>query len=716
MSRQVEFPAVKNERSLIVDMECIDPSVIENEKKLQIQSLLSDMPILNYCFAIANKHGIETSTLSAVQEPIDIQTLLNPYTITKQFEFPCYPVPSSDAATIVPFPTTVRWNKISELENVKVEYDQQPNQMEEVKTIIPIMNSENTYNEYTAVERSLLAWETAMTDYHNTHPDTEMDSFLYSTLPVNKNRMTNIPDSCNTGSSLCISVSVNKSNDAGENGKNKRNRKRQRDGFEPEEKPISGSVGKFICQLISRPYVWSQVEDELLCALVMQFGMSWSFICSVLLLEKINQVTRTRRDCTNRWEYLTKNKTILAANLPVETRYLCIPKNAVSTATNPFFYYTYNIPLLEDKKEEESKPESPFSFIFKNVQQKKVRSSLNSLLPPSESVTAKIKERDKLFATEEGDKARRLQFHLRPNQPNSLNKELLRRSVNTRAMQGSSPVNTEQVKSQSNRVQIIPFRIQNPPNYIDLRKESINNLPTARISITDEKLFNFLLMQGRTPQQGIVIPYKDAIDKARRTQEDKLTSMELSEAATKTEVDSVVTVPTHISNGITFDSVMTVDVLEDRMSDELEVLHESELSLDEDENQTESTQRPYSSISHVVELESTSLKREREAPAPETTVIDLKLQKQPISSLKRSKRIEPSTLPKAFYTPASHLSRNNVRFLQHCLNVKKQQLRNPQGLIQSITNPTARRDAGPAQSNMHQGRDVQEVSLFCIVD
>lgn len=712
---------MKREKKLVYDLENEDEQIVKNEKLLGIQNILVDLPILSYCFSVATKCGVETSSLSSVpDESINIEELLNPLTITKHFEFPTYPVPAVNSENVRPFPQTVHWQEVSELDCPKaVSSTPQLFQLQGEMAMNPQlldstpMNTEMALTEYTPVERSLLAWESAVIDCHNRDPTTEMDSFLYSTSNAMKNRFTSVPEQYSLSPSFCLSFSVNKSSDLSDS-KAKRNRKRQRDGFEQEDKKSSDTVASFIHQHINRPYVWNQYEDEMLCTLIMQFGTGWAFISSVFLMEQLNHVARARKDCKNRWEFLSKNKAIVDARIPQAVRYLCIPDSNLSKKPNEFFYYTNQkvTPQKVHSTEKASSVPSPFSSIFSAVKQKKVHSSLHHPIPVNNSVQTKLNERDLLFANEETDQAKRLQFYLRPDMPVSSVKDFLRRSTTYRpSVQGSS-MNTE-VKPQSNRVNVTPIKIACPPNYLELRKKSISSLPLARISICDENLFSFLLKPNRIPQDGIVIPFDQSFKQANRLQEDKsvlLSDSNSTESSQRSEMENSASMIPHMNTGINFD---TITVFSDFKKEEEQVkeceVNES-IPVAVKEEVCLPTRRHYPFMTQIVELESVSEKRERdneyeyEEEEEIDSVVNLKLQKLPLSSLKRRKRMEPSTVPVAFYTPASQLARNNVSLLQHNLKEKKKQLRDPSSLVALLTNAGGpRKDM--SQQTPRQGRE-----------
>lgn len=716
---------MKREKKLVYDLENEDEQIVKNEKLLGIQSILMDLPILSYCFSVATKCGVEVSTLSSVSDDsINIQELLNPLTITKHFEFPSYPVPAINPENVRPFPKTVHWEEVNELDCPKPlssqpDFFQPQGEMAMNPQLLDStpMSTEMTLAEYTPVERSLLAWESAVMDFHNRDPTTEVDTFLYTTSNAMKNRFTSVPEQYSMSPSFCLSFSTNKSSDLSDS-KAKRSRKRQRDGFDQEEKKDSGTVASFIHQHINRPYVWNQYEDEMLCTLIMQFGTGWAFISSVFLMEQLNHVARARKDCHYRWEFLSKNKAIVDARIPQSVRYLCIPDNNLSKKPNQYYYYANGNAVPEKTHPTEKAPSvaSPFSSIFSAVKQKKVHSSLHHPIPVNSSIQTKLKERDLLFANEETDQAKRLQFYLRPDMPMNTVKDFLRRSNTCRpSVQGSS-MNTE-VKPQSNRVNVTPIKITCPPNYLELRKKSIKSLPLARISICDEHLFSFLLQPNRIPQDGIVIPFDQTFKQAHRLQEDKsvlLNDLNSSEPQ-RSEMDNSSSLVSHMNTGINFD---TITVFSDFKKEEEQVKEckvDKTIPVAVKEEIYLPARRHYPFMTQIVELESVSEKRERddddEEEADNAPVVNLKLQKLPLSSLKRRKRMEPSTVPAAFYTPASQLARNNVSLLQHSLKEKKKQLRDPSSLVTLLTNTGGpRKDMN--QQTQRQGRDGTDVSGY----
>lgn len=765
-------------------MSKIDKQILVNEKVVQIQSILTSLPILSYCFSISNTIGIEISTLSSIDDKeIDIHELLNPRSITKQFEFPCYPVPPLSSSSVIPYPQTIQWKKVEDFA-----MNQEPIPDLPINTL-PITGepaispdmlglsdsmtspvSDNPLTEYTAVERSLAAWEDAVIKYHNENPSTEIDSFLYTLPNPSKNYYTVVPERYNLLPTFSLSFSVNKSSELCESNKNKRNRKRQRDGFDQEERQTPGSIGNYIHPHINRPLVWNQYEDEMLCMLVMQFGTSWTFICSVFLMEHLNCLARTRKDCKSRWEFLSKNKDLVDAKIPQGVQYLCIPEHSLCTSTNIYYYYSYHLPLpspllLQDEKtevnqektevthektvatqekqpemivEEEKKKEetvdkpSPFHSLFQNISQRKVQTSLYHPLPASQYVQVKLKERDEIFAAEESNQVKRLQCYLRPDPPTNYTKDL-RRSVNNRSnMSGSSSQVPDQPKQQSSRVHISPLRISYPPNYKELRQQSINKLPLARISIANEVSLSFLLDPKRYPQQGIVIPFEQALLTAKSMQEKQAaatttitttTEVPPTESTQKAEEESQGQSSNQLNNGIVFDNLeQFVEVKEEEnMNIEVKEEEEEKLEVKEEEEEEEKPEEKenceelpparlhYPYMNRIEELESCSVKRDYKE-MEETSAVNLKLQKIPLSTVKRIKLVKPSIVPQSFYTPVSQVARGNVNLLRQNWQEKKKQIRNPNQLVQILT--TMGRKELNQQPSVHGPREAGEVRII----
>ena len=79
--------------------------------------------------------------------------------------------------------------------------------------------------DYGGIERSLVSWEQSMLQEFNANPGYQMDSFLYGTLPAEKNRFTVTPERFSLRNALSLSVSVSKSSEMTESTR-KRARKR----------------------------------------------------------------------------------------------------------------------------------------------------------------------------------------------------------------------------------------------------------------------------------------------------------------------------------------------------------------------------------------------------------------------------------------------------------------------------------------------------------
>ena len=116
----------------------------------------------------------------------------------------------------------------------------------------------------------------------------------------------------------------------------------------------------------------------------------------------------------------------------------------------------------------------------------------------------------------------------------------------------------------------------------------------------------------------------------------------------------------------------------------------------------------YPFIDRIEELESQSVKREYKE-IEETSAVNLKLQKIPLSTVKRIKLIKPSSIPQSFYTPVSQVARNNANLLQRNWQEKKKQIRNPNQLIQTLT--TMGRKELNQSSSAHGLRETGEVRV-----
>ena len=168
------------------------------------------------------------------------------------------------------------------------------------------------------------AWESTIVQLQNNRSDDIMDGLLYGQQDVNNNRYTCTPDRYNPGTSYALSFAMSKSSDMSnaDPSKTKRNRKRQREGAEPEDRVAPGSIGPYLHQRMLRPLAWSKKEDEVLTTLVLQFGSSWLFICWVFLQEHLNNRSRQRHLCHYHWSFLQRSKARICTRIPSEAKFL----------------------------------------------------------------------------------------------------------------------------------------------------------------------------------------------------------------------------------------------------------------------------------------------------------------------------------------------------------------------------------------------------------
>ena len=336
----------------------------------------------------------------------------------------------------------------------------------------------------------------------------------------------------------------------------KRARKRAREG-EEEEKEKPESIANFITQKTrGSTFSWTRKEDELLLTLVSQFGPSWNLICNVFVLENWQRLHPLKQFPEN-WRFLADRKKMVDAAIPIQVRYTCIPQKTLSTTQNPFFAYCY--PYLKDapariddedddeddlfdnclenapetaSMEEEAKQSvdsvSPIDAIFAAVESKQVSSALFKPSTLDETQMADLKKRDSQFAKYETDRLKRLQRYLRPETPASSTKELARRapaSFRNPSSLASDPSSLNSLqnadKTMRNRVPVRSFPMQRPADIKKLRENAIRMLPIAQILIkTDSSKFQHLLDSHRRPQDGIVVPYEQALEQGQRILEE----------------------------------------------------------------------------------------------------------------------------------------------------------------------------------------------------
>ena len=360
----------------------------------------------------------------------------------------------------------------------------------------------------------------------------EIDSFLYGTPDLEKNRYTLLPEKLNAPASFNLSFFVSKTSDLSESTKNKRNRKRQRDGAEAEEKAKPGSIGNHIYRRLNHSFIWSKKEDEMLMAMVLQFGTGWAFICSVFLLEEVNYRARLRRDCSMRWAFLEKNRDVISAAVPSEARFFLIPRYSLSHRKNEFAESvklatsTAEASQRSDEAAQQTaeKVTSPLQALFTSVRTKAVDSALFEANALPASFEAKLKEVDSAFVAAEADPSALLRRYLRPDPPSSFKSTITKPAalrsppaVGTLAMDAGNDTG----KSQSGSVPIRPISVPRPPNVIELRHKAAEALPLAGVTFEDDTKFKPLLNPGRKPQENIIVPYPSALVDARRLLEEK---------------------------------------------------------------------------------------------------------------------------------------------------------------------------------------------------
>lgn len=312
---------------------------------------------------------------------------------------------------------------------------------------------------------------------------------------------------------------------------------------------------------------------------------------------------------------------------------------------------------------------------------------------------------------------------MRPDHPQPPHTKDLRRNSTGRTSQSqsNSAASLVETKSQSGRVTVRPIPLQHPPNYIELRRQAIANLPLVRITIDDESKFQHLLQPNRNPQQSIVVPYEQVLSAAARIQEDlrRQVQSHTEPIETKIEVDSVVsnssqlfgtqieplmheTEETDDPTGFTLmtESPAVVEVkneLKDLSAEETLVLPmntelveflktptpmEPEPEVKLPESAPVRVKYPYLRLVEEIPQPIENRKRLVE-PLPAEESMNLKRQKLPPSVERRLRRIQPAIAPHSFYHSVPQLVRSNVRLLQQNLSLLKQQ-KNPKVFQQTV--------------------------------
>ena len=596
----VEFPAVgvsSENRARIVELDRLTEFQKQASTAIRLKPLFSAIPLLSYCFAVDAKYPFSPSLRATAVSEDELDALLNPPLLQHHFSFPTYPVIPAENEQIQPF-STRPWRHVASwsLKPSAGSFALDPSSLSLPAgmpapdvcsypsleaSLIPAeaglpgelaargefkMESlsggsgsggcnRSDLGEYGGVERSLVSWEQSMLREFNANPGYQMDSFLYGTLPVEKNRFTATPERFSMRNALSLSVSVSKSSEMTESTR-KRARKRAREG-EEEEKEKPESIWNFINQKVRlNTFTWTRKEDELLLTLVSQFGTSWNLICNVFVLENWQRLHPWKQFPEN-WRFLAERKRLVDAAIPIQIRYTCIPQKTLSTTKNPFFAYCY--PYLKDspagddddddddedyddhfdnrlettpksvamEEEEAKKPAdfaSPIDAIFAAVESKQVQSALFKPSTLDETQLADLKKRDAQFAKFETDRLKRLQRYLRPETPASSTKDLARRapaSFRNPSSLASDPSSLNSLqnpdKTMRNRVPVRSFPMQRPADIKKLRENAIRMLPIAQILIkTDSSKFKHLLDSHRRPQDGIVVPYEQALEQGQR--------------------------------------------------------------------------------------------------------------------------------------------------------------------------------------------------------
>ena len=771
----IDFPALSVTSPRIADATEETPQERELAENLRLQSLCRDIPLLSYCFAVVKKYPHETLPAPDAQ-PLDAEALhflLSPPTVLRNVSVPVFPVPPLDTEQVTPYPAQVTWTHVNEWDMVKPmgaaplmpaeapsEFALNPLGLTGSASELALQPASN--GQYTGVERLLAAWGESMTAIHNENADYEIDSFLYGTPDLEKNRYTLLPEKLSAPASFNLSFFVSKTSDLSESTKNKRNRKRQRDGAEAEEKAKPGSIGNHIYRRLNHSFIWSKKEDEMLVAMVLQFGTGWAFICSVFLLEEVNYRARLRRDCSMRWAFLEKNRDVISAAVPSEARFFLIPRYSLSHRKNEFAESvklatsTAEASQRSDEAAQQTaeKVTSPLQALFTSVRTKAVDSALFEANALPASFEAKLKEVDSAFVAAEADPSALLRRYLRPDPPSSFKSTITKPAalrsppaVGTLAMDAGNDTG----KSQSGSVPIRPISVPRPPNVIELRHKAAEALPLAVVTFEDDTKFKHLLNPGRKPQENIIVPYPSALVDARRLLEEKnLVLPEVKEEPR--EPDAVSTgeppfglLPLELKELGDFGSLAGKDSVplgllgEEEEKEEAKEARRNELDDiccdDAPEEKKAATplltrdlpvqtpvptplaappaaslhEPPFvewvTEMSEATEDGVTGRKRARREDEEMPPL--LKLQRLADSSARRLEHAQPSKAPHAFYTSAPQLARSNMRFLQHYLTTQKQQLRNPKPFPQATGN--VRKEG--SQSNVVVNNTVTEVRM-----
>ena len=189
---------------------------------------------------------------------------------------------------------------------------------------------------------------------------------------------------------------------------------------------------------------------------------------------------------------------------------------------------------------------SPIDAIFAAVEAKQVPSALFKPSTLDEAQMADLKKRDSLIAKYETDRLKRLQRFLRPETSAANSKELARRapaSFRNPSSLGSDPSSLNSLqnpdKMMRSRVPVRSFPMPRPGDIKKLRENAIRMLPIAQILIkSDVSKFQHLLDSHRRPQDGIVVPYEQALEQGQRLLEESAKQhSQLAEMDRKAESD-----------------------------------------------------------------------------------------------------------------------------------------------------------------------------------
>ena len=98
-------------------------------------------------------------------------------------------------------------------------------------------------------------------------------------------------------------------------------------------------------------------------------------------------------------------------------------------------------------------------------------------------------------------------------------------AVQTAAQAGAqtqlaSAASQHETKMQNSRVSVRPLTLNHLRNSMELRQQAISSLSLAKITIDDTSKFSHLLEEQRTPRQGIVVPYDQALKASSHIQEE----------------------------------------------------------------------------------------------------------------------------------------------------------------------------------------------------